>query len=76
MHEESHSTGEKDKTYDLFSIIYHSLQGAETVDMYIRDAEGAGDKELVTYFRNVQKEYRQLADEGKRLISSRLQGGV
>ena len=76
MHEESHSTGEKDKTYDLFSIIYHALQGAETVDMYIRDAEGAGDKELVTYFRNVQKEYRQLADEGKRLISSRLQGGV
>ncbi len=76
MHEDIHSTGEKDKNYDLFSTIYHALQGAETVDTYIQDAEGAGDNELARFFRDIQKEYRRMADEGKRLISRRLQGEV
>lgn len=34
------NTGTRDETYDLVSILYHALQGAETYDQYIQDAQG------------------------------------
>ena len=37
------STGTRDTVYDLVSIIYHALQGAETYGMYVGDAEEVGD---------------------------------
>jgi hypothetical protein len=30
-------TGTRDTVYDLVSIIYHALQGAETYGMYVAD---------------------------------------
>lgn len=32
--------------YDLASVLYHALKGAQTNDTYIKDAEQAGDQEL------------------------------
>jgi hypothetical protein len=52
-------TGVRDEHYNLVSILYHSLQGAETYDTYISDAEGAGDQELAQFFREVQEEERR-----------------
>ena len=40
------ATGTRDDTYDLVSVLYHALQGAETARHYIQDAEQAGDQEL------------------------------
>jgi hypothetical protein len=54
------------------SVLYHALQGAETCTTYLRDAERAGDQELVQFFREVQEAYRQLADRGKGLLRQRL----
>lgn len=71
MAERAPKTGERDTNYDLISSVYHALHGAETVDMYIQDAEHSGDTELANYFRSIQNEYRHMADEGKRLISRR-----
>ncbi len=71
MAEEARKTGMTDRNYDLISAVYHALQGAETVGMYIEDAEREGDSELADFFRNIQGEYRSMADEGKRLISRR-----
>ena len=34
-------TGVKDEHYDLVSILYHALQGAETYQTYINDADRA-----------------------------------
>lgn len=34
------NTGTQDVTYNLVSILYHALQGAETYDQYIQDAQG------------------------------------
>jgi hypothetical protein len=56
------------KEYDLISVLYHALQGAETTDKYIKDAEQSGDEELVTYFREVKDQYLKIADRGKSFL--------
>ena len=43
------SRGRGDTVYDLVSIIYHALQGAETYGMYVGDAEEVGDAELAKF---------------------------
>lgn len=65
-------TGTANTTYNLVSIIYHALQGAETYDMYVSDAERAGDNELADFFREVRDEERRRSDRGKQLLHSRL----
>jgi len=65
-------TGVKDEHYNLVSILYHALQGAETYDTYISDAEGAGDQELAQFFREVQEEERRRAARAKELLGRKL----
>jgi hypothetical protein len=48
------ATGTRDDTYDLVSVLYHALQGAETARQYIQDAAQAGDEELVQFFQEAQ----------------------
>ncbi len=68
-------TGTKDEHYNLVSVLYHALQGGETYEMYIRDAEEAGDDELADFFRQVQDEDRQRGDRAKQLLRARIQAG-
>ncbi len=63
------STGTRDVTYNLVSILYHALQGAETHDQYIRDAEQSGDQELAQFFREVKDRNKQTADRAKQLLA-------
>lgn len=65
-------TGTRDIIYDLVSIIYHALQGAETYAMYIGDAEQAGDTELAQFFRQVQQDEQARSDRAKKLLADRL----
>jgi hypothetical protein len=65
-------TGVRDEHYNLTSVLYHALQGAETADIYIRDAERASDAELARFFREVQEEDRRRAARAKDLFLSRL----
>lgn len=67
-----HETGTKDATYDLVSILYHALQGAEVYGKYKQDAEQAGDKDLGTFFGDIQEEEKQRANRAKDLLKSRL----
>ena len=47
-------TGTKDPTYDLVSVLYHALQGA---DLYVQYASDAGsDQELAAFFQEVQQQ--------------------
>jgi hypothetical protein len=66
------STGTRDTVYDLVSIIYHALQGAETYGMYVGDAEEVGDAELAKFFEEVQEEERRRANRAKQLLAARL----
>ena len=72
MTDDKRITGTKDEHYDLLSVLYHALQGAETCQPYIQDADEAGDGELAQYFREVQAQYRELAQRGKRLLTQRM----
>lgn len=74
MANETGNTGTRDVTYNLVSILYHALQGAETYEQYIRDAEGS-DQDLAQFFREVQEENRRRADRAKQLLSQRLGQG-
>jgi hypothetical protein len=65
-------TGTRDKTYDLISALYHSLQAAETTTRYIEDADKDGDEEAVTFFRGALENYRQIANQAKELLRQRL----
>jgi rubrerythrin len=66
------NTGTQDTTYNLLSIIYHALQGAETYEKYINDAEQSGDTELAQYFRDVRDQNVKRAEQGKQLLAARL----
>ncbi|HYP02415.1 MAG TPA: hypothetical protein VER76_19650 [Pyrinomonadaceae bacterium] len=66
------NTGTQDTIYNLLSIIYHALQGAETYEMYINDAEQNGDTELAQYFRDVRDQNVKRAERGKQLLKTRL----
>jgi hypothetical protein len=65
-------TGTQDAHYNLISVLYHTLQGAETCVQYVADAEKGGDDELAKFFREVQEEDRRRADRAKMLLGQRL----
>jgi uncharacterized protein YaaW (UPF0174 family) len=65
-------TGASDEHYNLISALYHALEGAETHQYYIEDAEEAGDDELAEFFRDVQAAYREQAQRAKQLLAARL----
>lgn len=67
-----HITGTKDEHYNLVSVLYHALHGAGIYTQYIQDAEKAGDKELVQFFRGVQEEEKQRAERAKKLLTRRI----
>jgi hypothetical protein len=67
-------TGTRDITYDLVSIIYHSLQGAETTAMFIGDAEQEHCQDCGQFFRETKEEYERRADRAKQLLTTHLAG--
>lgn len=68
----SEATSERDDTYGLISVIYHSLQGAETCHQYAEDARRAGNEELVSFFEDCRDEQNLRALEGRRLLADEL----
>lgn len=67
-------TGTRDITYDLVSVIYHALQGAETTALYIADARQEGNSELEQFFTQAKDEYQARADRAKQLLTTHLGG--
>jgi rubrerythrin len=65
-------TGTRDTTYDLISVIYHQLQGAETYETYVQDAQDEGDQEAVTFFKEAAEHSQQMAGRAKELLGQRL----
>ena len=61
----SETTGTRDDTYDVISVVYHALQGAENCEIYAEDAE---DERLRSFFQQACDQQRRLADEGKRVL--------
>ena len=66
------NTGTSNTTYNLVSVMYHALQAAQTYQQFIQDAESAGDNDLAQFFRDVQQQDKQRAQQAERLLASRL----
>ena len=65
-------TGTKDKDYNLIWFTEACLSNVLRIELYVQDAERAGDKELAEFFRKAQAESRKGAEQGKQLLRSRL----
>ncbi len=62
------TTGTRDEQYNLISVLYHALNGADTCDRYALDAETAGDERLMAFFRETQVMQSQIAERAKGLL--------
>ncbi|GAA4717909.1 hypothetical protein APR04_003091 [Promicromonospora umidemergens] len=67
-------TGTKDKDYNILWFTQACLDNALRLEIYIQDAERDNDTELAELFRRAQGESRKGAEQGKRLLLSRLKG--
>ncbi|MGK5499611.1 hypothetical protein [Streptomyces sp. URMC 125] len=65
-------TGAKDETYDLVSLLYHTLQEADTLTTYLSDTREAGDEELAVFIQETLDQDRQRAQKAKELLAGRL----
>jgi hypothetical protein len=66
-------SAERDENYDLISVLYHTLQGADTIGRYIEDAREAEDDELLEFLRQAQATYAKLGSRAKTLLAARLE---
>jgi len=65
-------TGTADKDYNIIWFTEACLSNALRLEVYIKDAERAGDSELAEFFRKAQSESRKGAEQGKQLLADRL----
>ncbi|HEY7890843.1 MAG TPA: hypothetical protein VIC05_01395 [Solirubrobacteraceae bacterium] len=65
-------TGTKDKDYNLVWFVQQCLSNALRLEIYVQDAERAGDSELAELFRRAQHESRKGAKQGKAMLRERL----
>ncbi|MGE3289685.1 MAG: hypothetical protein AB7J32_26805 [Pseudonocardia sp.] len=65
-------TGTSDKNYNLIWFTEACLSNALRLEQYVQDAQHAGDDELADLFRKAQADSRKGAEEGKRMLSTRL----
>jgi hypothetical protein len=72
--EEGPVTGTADKDYNIIWFTEACLSNALRLDTYIEDAQRAGDDELAEFFTKAQADSRKGAEQGKRLLASRLAG--
>lgn len=70
--ETGHTTGTTDKTYNIMWFTEKCLSNALRLENYIQDAERDGDTELAEFFRRAQADSRKGAEQGKRMLASRL----
>jgi len=64
-------TGVSDNAYNLTSVLYHAAQGGTQYAKYIEDAESEGDQELADFFREVQQQDAERAQQARTLLTTR-----
>ncbi len=62
------TTGTRDEHYNLISVLYHALHGAENCDRYASDAEISGDERLAAFFREAQVMQTEMAERAKGVL--------
>ncbi len=72
MDTQQHQTGATNLEYDLFSEIHSLLKGNSALEKYIKDAKGAGDKEVETCFQSLHDQNKQHVEKLRKLIEKRI----
>lgn len=67
-------TGTRDRDYDVLWFTEQCLSNALRMETFIKDAERSDDQELADFFRRAQHESKKGAEQGKKLLASRLGG--
>ncbi len=67
------TTGTRDEHYNLVSVLYHALHGAENCETYALDAAAAGRADIADFFSEAQVVQVGLAERAKELLGI---GGV
>jgi hypothetical protein len=70
------TTGTRDEHYNLISVLYHALHGAENCDRYASDAEISGDEHLAAFFREAQVMQTELAERAKGILGIGAGSGI
>lgn len=70
------TTGTRDEHYDLVSVLYHALQGANACGKYASDAEASGEQELAAFFKEAQETHVRLAEGAKAMLGIGEAGGI
>jgi hypothetical protein len=65
-------TGTADKDYNIIWFTETCLSNVLRLEIYIKDAQRAGDNELADFFQKAQAESRKGAEQGKQLLAARL----
>ena len=56
------TTGTRDEHYNLVSVLYHALHGAENCETYALDAAAAGRADIAGFFSEAQVTQAELAE--------------
>lgn len=62
----------RDDTFGVLSVLYHALQGAETIQQYVDDARESGDEDLIEFFDECAQKHMAIARRAKMLLADRL----
>jgi hypothetical protein len=65
-------SSERDEHYNLISVLYHGLQGADQCALYAEDADDAGDDELAEFLRDWGRQQGDMAKQAKQLLLQRV----
>jgi hypothetical protein len=68
------NTAADDLVYDLVSIQYHALKGAQVYDKYLQDA--AGSEECAAFIKEVKEQDDQRAVRAHELLGQITRGGI
>ena len=68
------TTGTADKDYNIIWFTEACLSNVVRLEVFIKDAERAGDAELAEFFRKAQSESRKGGEQGKQMLAARLAG--
>ena len=61
-----------DPTYNLISLLYHTLQAGDLYNQYIADAKEAGDNELASFLEETQSAATDTAAKARELLAARM----
>ncbi len=66
--QEQRQTTTPNTYYNLVSVLYHTLQEAQTCAAYARDAQQAGQAELAQFFLEVQQNANREAERAQNFL--------